>query len=529
MPDWTYTASGGGSLTYTLDNNGSTYVLDTDTDIVSLDSDGNVRWTNSDVAGDGTTIQTYSVTNDGSEVYVNFYKEKTVVLDGTDGSQLNSYNESFGLASRSKLIPKDNTSREVYAIQFSPGDLIDYDIENNSIIKSLSSPNGEFRDLQLERDFTDGTHIFLTDDAGYLYKINLSDFSIDYSVDVTSNPLTIESVGGNDSVVHVSEYDYDTNEATYWTYDFSGSSFSLVRTETRSSSYDYEHHNGDSAIYGPDSNGDLAGFKYDNGTAINEYTGAFRSSIGVEESYNTDKFFVEVTQGELAQLDRSEFTTLLASASATQFDSTASINSTTTTRISPVSASQIAVSGLMVSGVADTIPRFEATQTAVSAPQNNPSLRAFTTPAKFVTNDGTSFKFNGFKDEGQTLRFRRGEAQTRTIMFNNDEVMDHTEEYNRFVTNFNKYLTGEAVKLVQTYDGKTHFKQNVNTLAEVDSFLVKYVPQSDSSKDVWWFVLIDMTDATRLIGTAEEIKIEFVPLTPVSEGDRTYIKDNFEV
>lgn len=541
MPDYTYErANQTTSGKNVVDDSGNVYFEDGDGNLKSIDNTGTVRWTATDLNGDGSALDDWAISPDNTELVVLVDGSSWYFVDAGTGNVNASTATTF--QSTTSMVCVSNT-REIYINEYT-GPLHHYDAGADTSTKAFNPPNGS-AEAETQHIAYNANHVYLGDNSGYIYELNRSDFSINQSTQVATFGVEVQDVSDDGSFIQVNGYDGANSEGQYWGYD---GSLNELYNFTYNGAFDVAYDSVDGESYTPGGGQDTIQTYDQNGTKRREYTDASGDveDIVINEAYNASKTIINRGFGEIAQIDDSEFTKLIETVTTTQVSTPATMNGATAQIIEPITSTQVAGAGTMNTttlvenfridtttvstaatpngATATDIPRIPATQASTSTSMLAADTLDVENDWVIVDVDGVKHRANGIALDEGVPAFRRGRELQRTFIFNRAV---HTKSYNALKEKFNQYIGGETVKVVQTYDGKPHYTQNINPRSPTESYLWKLEPTNRF--DSWWVVVTDIQDSTRQIGPAEALTVTMYVIAPVSEGDRAYIEDNFEV
>jgi len=526
MVQWTYQRQNQSQASDNkVDNSGNVYFEDGDGTLKSVDSTGTLRWTATDINGDGSSIRDFAPLPDGSEVIVNFYNDTWYFLDGSTGNVNSSTADTLGIADGAGMVSVGNT-REVYVGAFGDDALYHYNADTDSPIKSVIPPNGAFSTPSTEIPYN-SSQVFIADDSGYVYDLDASDFSVNDSLQIETFGMAVEDADRDGSYLVAAGFDLGASEGVYHGVDNSTTLTDDWRdTDNGAYATTYDDVEG-KAIRRNQAQDKL--LKIDNaGEISDEFSdgGSDYSDAYVNEDFDDTLVYANRGFGEVVQVADSEFTSVGPEAiTATQVETPATMTTPTLIENFVEQATQVSTAGTMNTTVADTIPVFDVTATQVEGLATVNTVETVSPDPfwKIYTADGSQYTTD-IRLDGGPPQFRVGTEFSRVFTFNRE---GHTAVYNELRSKYTRNLTDTTVQLVNTINGRPHFTQNINPISDADSYLwrVKDVPVTRD----WWVVVTDISDVTRHAGPSEALEVTMVPIAPFSAGDRETITTEYEV
>jgi len=218
------------------------------------------------------------------------------------------------------------------------------------------------------------------------------------------------------------------------------------------------------------------------------------------------------------------------SAAATQTTVPATMNPDAGVTSAQVTSTQFGATAIMNAlGAKDTVT---ATQVSAPATMHTTSVQESGSSWNIKDKGGNSYAATLMRLDEGIPQFRRGREITRTFIFSKDTgASTHENTYETIRERFGEYLTENTTKMVSTFRGETRFRQNLNPQTNAESYVWEVTPNPSLQDDLdsWWVLVTNIEDTTTMVGPSESLEVTMVPLAPTSEGDRTYIEDNFEV
>lgn len=535
MVNWTYTGHSNATVVEHNPDNGQTYVGDSDGNIYAINSDGTENWVLSDQSGFNRGIRDIAITSSDSFYYA----------DGADV----------------RLVSTTGNIEATYSAGASPTDLWysssvgTYVVSDDELIE-IGATFGPLYDADTTYyDFDsitgDGTYLYVGTDNYRVHKHRISD-----GVRVDTVTVNTERVGDilyHDGFIYVDADNITKIDAT---------DLSIV-WEADVNVREIEYDTSEDLLYAPRSTLDNAGIARvdpSDGKVLAEYD----AGVPYDDVSIVDASTIVGTQdSQTTSINDNEFAIVLEKLSATQVQSVATMLDTELTfgvvvkvEMNDAQVSSLALSGTQVQGVGamnvGEISAYDAsaTQFTVQALSNNSGsldkLSAVqpTGSATMLTGvteestdlwviedvDGNEYLASRMRLDDGVPQFRRGQEITRVFIFSDDFGGIPAENIYSNVKDFGRYLTEDSVRTITSYNGVPKYTQNVNPLAETTSYLWKVTPNASSDTiEPWWVVVTNIRDVTRMVGASHALETTMYAVAPVSEGDRTYIQNNFEV
>lgn len=535
MPNWTYSRTDDSASSddkLQVDNSGNIYFRDGSSGTFkSVDSTGTERWVNSDVKGDGTDIDYFAVTPDGSEVIILFNADSWYFLDGTTGSVNTTTSTTF--EGSVGMVTVGNT-REVYTHEWTTSGtrrLYHYDAGNDTSLKSFA-PNDDPRESDEVSFNTD--YIYFGDASNYVYKLARSDFSVVQSKQLdTRYGATITTVADDNSLIVVEWTDFDTDDNTNYHRGIDGSLNELWEEELTllGSSYD----NADNEYYLADLYDDGVRRVNDEGLVSHRWDTSTYDvrEVDINDDWSSTKSYVQGYNGTIIQLDdTNDFYSVLSRVTATQVSTSDTTNATSTLDLWLADATQVSTS--TTTNTSKTLDGLAATQPPVEVWLNSPSIEIEEPAWSFVDNNGQQYIANAVDISGGEPQITRGERVTLPFVFfkdNEEEGTRHTETYQRLIDTYKQNLTEDTIKTINTGRGVPRFTENINPQSSAETYLFKLNSDDNYTyQKEWWVVVTDIEDATTLRGPREQLNITIYPLEPF-DGSKTRaeIVDEYKV
>lgn len=145
-----------------------------------------------------------------------------------------------------------------------------------------------------------------------------------------------------------------------------------------------------------------------------------------------------------------------------------------------------------------------------------------------ITNLADEITADGMTIDGGWPDFTVGSEVSFSLVFESQ----HASSY-QTMREYGKYLFDDAVEYGTDYREVPYYKERINPdfrpSASV-SFLFKLLP-ADRIRNLkgWWIIVSDIEDATLYDGPWGRLNFTGFVLAPASEGDRSYIENQFEV
>lgn len=542
MPDWT--ASATNIVAITSDSQGDVYTCEQNfstsrSDVESYEPTGTLKWSeDTDAAG----LRSISVGNgevyvggDGGDDFYNTSDEDLSIFAAADGFKL----DSRSLGNTYAELHLAGSTDSFYADD--SGSFINYETGAQTL-----NPNGN----GFSRGVFDGTYFWLTD-GDYIYQVDESPTIVASKPYSDASHITTSAnhiyVVAQSTIAKIDK----SNLSIVWKEDYGESVFDIDYDDTGSRIY---------AVFGT-GRAPLQ-IRDSDGVAVKAYNTAIGQENVTVNQGTTSVFWNGITE-ELVQVSDTEWEDRLITAAQTstvatpnETDALKRVFATPTMNDAQVTAYQASVDRLVAQAVMNTESGVSASSTRANSVE---ALATMNTPAGTENIGSTQFAasatmLTGAVEEAEETwlildaegeeyltdlmrlddgfpQFRRGREITRTFLFTEDRgTRNHYHAYRRLNEKFNSYLTEDTIKMAITYDGRPHYTQNINPRSPATSYLweVRPNPSIEGVKD-WWVVVTDVEEASRLVGGSEALTVTMYVLAPTDEGDRQYIRDNFEV
>lgn len=207
----------------------------------------------------------------------------------------------------------------------------------------------------------------------------------------------------------------------------------------------------------------------------------------------------------------------------TQATSTATMNPDAAITKNLVDSSPIA--GTATMNVVDPLDEFIDTVNVpeVTASPASTDIEFSETTIFIETEQGLEYVADGILYEGEHPFLQKSATTTLTLIVDG-------ENYEELRTNHARYLTEDTVNVTKSFYNEPQYRQTINPLSSVSSYLWKFDPlDTVTGVGTWWVVVTDINDATVQYGTGEQVEVELLPLKKDEGETFTQISEEYEV